>query len=169
MSADVDLSDLVPDLKVQVNPSDGDLYTFTTSQWVSLLRGSFWEAYLDGLITGYRVDNDGIVSPTSGSTDPADAFPADLQQLLIFYVGVHLLTTKLHNMETVFRAKSGTNEYEVQHSASVLRALLSEYKDRRNYWLMTISQRGMSTSTFVLDNVIRRTEAIDFGDQWFVR
>ena len=46
MSADVDLSDLVPDLKVQVNPSDGDLYAFTTSQWVSLLRGSFWEAYL---------------------------------------------------------------------------------------------------------------------------
>lgn len=169
MAVEVDLADLVSDTETQVNPSGEVLYEFTQTQWVSLLRRGFWEAYLDGLITDYRVDDYGIVTPTSGSDEPEDAFPAELQQLVIFYVGVHLLTTKLHNMETVFRAKSGPNEYEVQHSASLLRALLNEYKSRREYWLMTLSQRGMSTSTFMLDNVIRRTEAIDFGDQWFVR
>jgi hypothetical protein len=66
----VDLSSLVENVKAEVQPPGEDVYPDATDDdWVMRLINAFWSAVLDGIITGYAVDDDGIVSPVTGTTD----------------------------------------------------------------------------------------------------
>ena len=160
----VELSDLIPDLLTEVNPPGSDLYPdATNAEWLSMLRNAFWEAVLDGVITGYP-EEDGVVTPKSGSTD----IPRDMQQLVIFYGGVRVLKNQLLNLKTVFRSKAGPVEFETQQSAQVLRGLLEEAVRRRNYWLQVIAQ-NYASDTFYIDGVISRQSSLELGDTWWIR
>jgi hypothetical protein len=118
----VDLSDLVENLKREVNAPGLDQFPDATdAQYLGNLQDGFWEAYLDGAITGYT-ESDGIVTMTSATED----FPRDLQQLVIFYAGARILRNQLRDIKTMFKAVAGPVSFENQQSASLLVAILKD-------------------------------------------
>ncbi len=160
----VDLSDLVELLQAEVDaPGEDSFPDAVENDWVNQLRSGFWEIVLDGILTGYEED-DGIVTPTSGSTDLA----REMQQLVIFYAGVRVIRNKLRTMGTAFRAKAGPVEYETQNSAQVLKSIMDELVRKRNLILERLSDIGSVDSVYV-DMVIQRDESLAFGDSWWVR
>lgn len=162
---EADLSDLIPDLKSEMSAPGLDLFPAgTNAQWLSQLRNAFWEAWLDGFMGGYSVDDDGIVTPDD---DSGVVLGRGTQQLIIFYAYVRILKSQLLNLKTTFRAKAGPVEYETQQAASVLKALLDDAIDRRNVYLAELSTEG-SVSPITVDMVIARNDAQYYGDTWFV-
>lgn len=160
----VDLSDLVELLRSEVDaPGEDSFPDAVENDWVNQLRSAFWEGVLDGVISGYEED-EGIVSPTTGSTD----LSRDLQQLVIFYAGVRVIRNKLRTMGTAFRAKAGPVEYETQNSAQVLKSILDELVRKRNLILTRLSDMG-SVDSHYIDMIIYRDEAQAYGDAWWVR
>lgn len=156
--ATVDLSDLVDPLQISINIPGADLYPdVTEDQWVSYLMDGFWEGYIDGLFEGYSV-TDGIVSSTDNT-----AMPRDLQQLIIMYTCISIIRKRLLALQTVFRAKAGPVEYEVQQSAQVAKALLDDYQQRRLSILDRLTDQGMATGFYYFDTYRARQYAIDQG------
>lgn len=163
MAGALDLSDLVEDVKSELSVPGADNYpTATPAQWVTQLRNAFWEAVLDGVISGYT-ESEGVVTPTSGST----VLPRDLQQLVIYYVGVRVTKSKLLEMRTSFKAAAGPVKFEYEQSAGVMKNILDEFVRRRNFWLHRLSDSGQAES-FYVDSVISRTDSMGFGDTWWV-
>lgn len=161
--AAVDLSDLVEDAQAELNVPGVDNYPDATSeQWVAQLRGAFWEAVLDGVITNYT-ESDGVVSPKSGT----ETLSRELQQLIIYYVGVRVIKNKLLEAKTSFKTAAGPVKYEYEQSANVLKGILDEFVRRRNFWLMRLSDAG-TVDTHYVDMVITRNDAIGYGDTWWV-
>jgi hypothetical protein len=155
----VDLSDILPRLQSEVNPPGVDLFPDATDAvWLLHLQNGFWEAVLDGIITGYTINDDGVVTPTSGSTDLSD----QLIQLVIFYAGMKVIRNYMLNLRTKFRAAAGSTEYEYQQSASTMKEILADLRNRRNLLLERLSDLG-TTSTYVVDAVIARDIAITDG------
>lgn len=160
----IDLSDLVELLRSEVDaPGEDSFPDAVEDDWVNQLRSAFWEVVLDGVISSYE-ETDGIVTPTSGTTDLA----RDLQQLVIFYAGVRVIRNKLRTMGTAFRAKAGPVEYETQNSAQVLKSILDELVRKRNVILNRLSDMG-SVDSHYIDMIMYRDEALTYGDSWFVR
>lgn len=160
----VDLSDLVDLLRSEVDaPGEDSFPEAVEDDWVNQLRSGFWEVVLDGVLTNYT-ESDGIVTPTSGTTD----LPRDIQQLVIFYAGVRVIRNKLRTMGTAFRAKAGPVEYETQNSAQVFKSILDELVRKRNTVLSRLSDLGYA-DTYYIDMIIARDESIAYGDSWFVR
>jgi len=156
----VDLGELIPSLRREINPPGEDLFpNATNSEFLGNLVDGFWEAVLDGLITGYTVDEDGIITPVSGSTD----LGREIQQLVVFYAGFRILRNVLRNLNTKFRAKAGPVEYETAQSANTLRDILGELTNRRNILLSRLSDMGY-TETYYIDSVMARDTASD----WFI-
>lgn len=163
MAVTVDLEDLVDDVKAELNVPGTDGYTAaTTTEWVNQLRNAFWEANLDGIIIGYT-ESDGIVSPLSGTT----GLSRELQQVIIYYVGVRVVKNTLLGLKTKFAAQAGPVKYETQQSASVLKGLLDEWVHRRAVWLTRLSDIGTVPGYYV-DSVIARDNSIGWGDSWWV-
>lgn len=163
MAATVDLSELVEDTKAELNVPGVDNYaSATVDQWTTQLRNAFWEAVIDGIIVGYE-ESDGIVSPKSGTTP----LGRELQQVIIFYVGVRVIRNKLLDQKTKFAASAGPVKYEYQQSANVLKGLLDEWVNRRSVWLTRLSDIGKVDSYYV-DALTARSEAMTYGDTWWV-
>ena len=159
----VDLADLVEDVKSEMNVPGVDNYPDATDdQWVTQLRNAFWEVVLDGLISGYT-ESDGIVSPQSGTTE----LSRELQQLIVYYVGVRVAKAKLLELRTAFKAAAGPVKFEYEQSAGVMKELLQEYVRRRNFWLARLSDVG-SVPSYYLDGVMARDDATRWGDTWWV-
>jgi len=157
--ATVDLADLVPDIIVALNIPGEDAYaTVSPETWVGYLKDGFWNAILEGLLVGYT-EEDGVISSTVDDT----AMPRDLQQLIIMYTSIAVLRNKLFSLQTLFRAKAGPVEYEVQQSAQVMKALLDEFSERRRFILQRLADTGSSTDIYYIDSYIARQEAIDYG------
>lgn len=157
MAATVDLEDLIPDLEIALNIPGENLYaTVGTTEWVGHLRDGFWNSYIEGLLLGY-VESDGIISPVSGSTP----MPRDAQQLIIMFTSIEIIRKRLMSMQTVFRAKAGPVEYEVQQSASVLKALLDDLTDRRKYILLRLSDSGIARDIHYIDVYQARQESLN--------
>lgn len=156
----VDMSDLIPRLRAEVNPPGVDLFPDATDETFLIhLQNGFWEGYLDGIIVDYTINDDGIVTPTTGTTE----FAQELQQLVIFYAGMKIVRNLMLNMKTKFSAKAGPVEYETQQSANTLREILLDLKNRRNLLLERLSDIGV-TSSYYIDGVMARTDAIAYGD-----
>lgn len=159
----VDLSDLVENLKREVNAPGLDQFPDATdAQYLGNLQDGFWETVLDGAILGYT-EADGIVTPKSGTTDLA----RELQQLVIFYAGARILRNQLRDIKSSFRAKAGPVEFEQQQSASLLTAILKDLMDRR---LALIDQLAtpQNRNTYVFDGVRARAAAIREGSTIWV-
>lgn len=167
MAATIDLNDLIEDVKSEVNPPGTDQFaTATPAQWLSQLRNAFWETVIDGLIVGYEVDDDGIVSPTDEtSTTPLGR---DLQQLIIYYAGIRVLKNALLNTKSMIRAKAGPVEFEQQQAATIQTGLLKEAQMRRDLWIKQLSTRGI-VSVRVSDQVLNRFNNDGFGSGYWLR
>lgn len=161
----VDLGDRVEDLKNELNPPGQDLYpTATDEVWLGKLINAFWNAVLEGVITGYVVDDDGLVSPTSGTTDMA----RDIQQVIVLYAAYNAVLMQVLNAKASFRAKAGPTEYETSQSATTLKAALDAARERLNIIIRRLGDLG-SVNTAVLDAVVERTYSMAYGEQWWVR
>lgn len=158
----IDLSDLIESVRREVNaPGLDQLTDATDSDYLGNLQDAFWETVLDGVITGYT-ESDGIVSPTSGTTE----LSRELQQLVVFYAGFRIIRNQLRNMKTRFRAASGTNEYEVEQAASLLKGILDDMTKRRTLILERIA-RAEPVRTHYINAVIARHNSIAYGDEYF--
>lgn len=157
--ASVDLEDLIEDLQSELNTPGADVYdTVSTTAWVSYLRNAFWSAHLDGLMEGWT-ESDGLISKLNDPT--ADAMSRDQQQLIIMYAGINILRNELKNLNTVFRAKAGSVEYETQKSSQVLKGLLEDMTQRRNYILQRLADTGVARDMVYIDSYIARQNAIN--------
>lgn len=148
----VDLSDYVESLKREVTPLGSTMFdSVDDDAWVGYLADAFWEARLDGFMTGYVADDDGVVTNESGSADLDRRYIA----LVVLYAGIRVLRNRILNMNTGFRAKAGPVEFEQQNSATMLAEMLKQLratKDRILEDLETVDQ----TSTMVLDALSTR-------------
>lgn len=161
----VDLQDLVPSLKREANPPGTDLYpAVTDDQWLGYLTDAFWEARLNGMLAGFTEDG-GLVTPLSGTVD----MTRDLQQLVVLFAGYRIVLTSFQNINSLYRAKAGPVEYEVQKSAQTLKGLLDAFKARLDFLLTNLSTLAGQTNASMFDAVIESTYSIALHDSWFVR
>jgi hypothetical protein len=163
--ANVDLSELIPDLAISLTaPGQADFYdAVSDDEWISRLKTAFWMAYNDGLISGFTCNEDGVVSPLTGSA----TFGRDLQQIVIFYCGLHKVQNDLMQIKTRFKAKAGPVEYETEQSAGVLKALLDSLLKQRDDILERLSALN-GVSTIYVDSIRQRDYAMRDGlmDFW---
>lgn len=156
--ATLDLNDLIVPLKAAIDiPGEDNFDTVTTAGWKTYLANGFWQAYLDGFLEGFS-EEDGEISQASGVE-----MPKDQQQLIIMYAAIAIIRLKMLNLQTVFRAKAGPVEYEVQQSAQVNKALLDEFTARRLYLIQRLADSGIFRGTFYIDSFESRQRAINDG------
>jgi len=147
----VDLGDLIPSLQAEVSPPGEDLYPDALEDdWFQRLQDGFWEAVLDGLISGYN-ESEGIVEPTSGTTD----LSRELQQLVVFYAGFKIVRNSIRSLNTKFRSKAGPVEFETEKAAGALRDILKELQQKRAILLQRLGDLGV-TDTYYIDAVLQR-------------
>lgn len=163
----VDLADLVESLQREVSPPGSDLYPAATEDtWVGYLADAFWEARLNGLLSGYA-EADGLIEPLNAS---ADDMSRDLQQLLVLYAGLRITLTAFQNVNGSFRAKAGPVEFETSKSATVLAGVLDAIRERIRRALDLVEQNSATGVDVVMfDAVIERSCAIQSGAGWFVK
>lgn len=150
----VDIGDLIDPLKREVSAPGAEETTFPNADddsWFGNLEDSFWEAKLDGLMAGYT-EQDGLITPMD--VNAAD-MPREQQQLIVYYAGVRIVRNHLRALPTVFRSKAGPVEYEVQHSATILKALLDELTKKRDQVLENLSSLGLVPSYYI-DAILER-------------
>ncbi len=158
-----DLADVLDNMKAAVNPPGVDLFPDASDDdWLLREINAFWEAKLSGLLMGFVVDDDGLITPMSGSTD----ITREEVQIVIFLAGMEAIYQRLSNLRTVFRAKAGPVEYETQQTASLLKDVLANLTSRKNLILARLSDVGTSSVAYI-DAVTARTEALASGiDYW---
>lgn len=150
----VDLSELIDSLKREVGTPGNEDSTFPDAldaDWLGHLQDGFWQARLDGMLEGYQ-ETDGVVTPVASS---AADLTRDLQQLVVLYAGIRIVTNQLRGIQTLFRAKAGAVEYETQQSAQVLKEILQELHRRRAVALERLSDLGQA-ETYYVDAVAER-------------
>lgn len=148
--ATIDLADLVPDLEASVSvPGIASPFAAASEEeWLTRLRNGFWEAYNDGLISGYICDEDGLVT---GDT----AMGRDLQQICILYAAMNIIRNQILQLKTLFRSKAGPVEYEVQQSASAFKSILDSMLAQKEVILRRL-QDGGNVDTYYIDAVRSR-------------
>lgn len=152
----VDLVELIPRLRAEVNPPGVDLYPDATDdEFLLHMQNGFWETVLDGLIVGYSVDDDGLVTQVGGTTDLA----AEYQQMVILYAGMKIVRNLLLNTNTKEKYVAGPVSSEVEKSANTLREILLDMRARKNLLLERLSDMGM-TPAYVVDGVYARDAAL---------
>ena len=154
--ATVDLSELIPDLKAAITAPGltGTYDNVGEEEWVTRLNNAFWTAYNEGMITGFVVSTDGIVSSPSNV-----AMGRDLQQLILMYAAINIVQNQLLQIKTLFRAKAGPVEYETQQSANVLKALLDSLLSQKAIAAERVASM-VEIPTFYLDMVATRDNAL---------
>lgn len=160
----VDLADLIPNLKAEINVPGGDLYpTVTDDSWLIRLSNAYWEGRIYGLYAGYQ-EFDGIVNPVSGTTD----FPREMQQLVILYAGFKVTLNAIQGFNTTFKAKAGSVEFETQKSATALKGILDTLKSNIDLALETLGGAGV-TNTYSFDALIQGNYNMVIGEMWWAQ
>lgn len=159
----VDLADLVDSLRREISPLSGtNPYEDTSDDTLAgYLADAFWEGRLNGLFTGYTINEDDELVPISGTDD----MPRYEQQAIVLWAGYRAVLNDLRNVQSLFRAKAGPVEYETQQSATLLKAILDALQQKID---RVISDIG-GTSAAVFDAVIERSYSMGYGDTWWVR
>lgn len=153
-----DLFDLVDSLKREVNPLGGNAYPDAVdNDYVGSLQDGFWEAVLDGIISGYEED-DAEVTPD---------LPKDLQRLVVFYAGIRIVRNQLNQLQSMLRTKAGPVEYEVRQDWQVLRALFDDMVQRRATFIKNLSDSGTIGSVYI-DGISTRDSSVYYGDTYWV-
>lgn len=144
----VDLSDYVDSLRREITPLGSDIFsTVNATALTGYLSDAFWEARLDGFMTNYVADEDGVVTPTSGTTDLDRRYVA----LVVLYAGIKILRNRILNMNTSFRAKAGPVEFEQQNSATMLAEMLKQLRATKDRILEELDDAEAMTTVLYLD------------------
>lgn len=148
----IDLADYIESLKREVTPLGTTMFSgVTSSQWLGYLTDAFWEARLHGFMVGYQADEDGEITPVSGTTD----LPLQYVALCVLYAGVKILRNKVLNTQTKFRAKAGPVEFEQEAGATMLAEMLKSLQATKDQVLEELND-AEATSVLVLDGYSTR-------------
>lgn len=162
----VDLAELIPSLKREVNPPGTDLFPTATDDdiWLGHLIDSFWEAKLFGFFKTYTSNSDGLVAPLNGLID----LGRDWQELIVLFAGGRIIRNELKNTNTSFRAVAGPVEFEVQNSAQLLRDILHDIRSKIDLALAALGAINSTTVAYI-DSLIGREDSIYYGETYFQR
>jgi hypothetical protein len=151
----VEVVDLVPSLKREVQPPGVELYPgVSDADWVGHLTDAFGEARLDGFLEGYTVvemsPGDAEIQPLSGpDAITLQNFRHELA-VVVLYAGIRVLRNRILNMNTGFRAKAGAVEFEQQNSATMLAEMLKQLRATKERILDSIDE-GDATAVTMID------------------
>ncbi len=160
----VSLETLVPYFDAEVNPPGVTLYPNTSSgSKLFMLSNAFWELRLSSLLSNYE-EAEFVITPISGTTDIGRAE----QQLIILFAAYSVALRAFQNVNSSFKAVAGPVEYEVQKSATTLKAVLDALKERLKGVVEVVNNSAAGTDTCVFDGVIARSASIAGGQSWFV-
>lgn len=161
----IDIADLTDALKREVNPPGTDLFPDATDDdWLGQLLDSFWEAKLFGFFAGFTADEDGLISPLTGTTQVT----RDEQALIILFAGARVIRNELKNTNTLFRAQAGPVEFEVQNSAQLLRDILKDIRSKVDLALAAIGAINSTTVAYI-DSLVGREDSIYYHDSYWQR
>lgn len=156
----VDTEPLIARLVAAVNPPApaGSTSLFAdvsdADAWRLVLANAFWGAHLKGYFTDYRLNTDGdSILTVVGSDD----MPDGLQQLIVLFAAREVVRGRLLSLPTVFKVRSGEEEFETQQSATVLKALLDSLdKELEAIREDLLSDARAATSVGLIDLVLER-------------
>lgn len=156
----VDLSDYTPSLRRAIEPPGQETFRAVADDaLVGYLSDAFWEARLDGYLADWAADEDGIVTPLRGTAD----LPRELIALVVVYAAYKILTRRLMNMNTSFRAQAGPVEYEVQNSANLLTEMLKQLAMDKARIIEVIEVGDIQTSVYLIDAYATRLASPRLG------
>lgn len=153
MAVDLSETQYVDSLKRAVTPlATPTLFASTPkATWVGYLTDAFWEAKMDGFMTGFT-EADGEITNTGGGDDVGREFVA----LVVLYAAIKILSMQILNTNTQFRAKAGPVEFEQQSSATMLAEMLKQLERTKMRVILELDQIA-NTDTLVLDALSVRT------------
>lgn len=161
----VDLGDLVETLQRQIAVPGGFADAFpsaTDDNLIGSLSDAFWEIRMLDMLTDWT-EGDGAISPITGTTE----IPRELQQLIVLYAAITIVTNELKALDTLFRAKAGPVEFETQKSGTLLKDILTELQRRRLVAEKQLFALGVVTDTYI-DAVAERADGT-YGGLFWVR
>ena len=154
--ASVDITEVIPSLEatLTIPGQDSPYATASEDEWTLKLVNAFWRTVLDGIIEGYSIDEDGIITPDTGDS----TFSRLEQQIVVIYAAMNVIQAQLLQLKTVFRAKAGSVEYETQQASQVLTRLLDQLNNDKNILLERLSDLGEGTDSFYVDSPWERRD-----------
>lgn len=158
----VDLSVLIDSLKRSINPPGVDTFDAADSVYLGYLSDAFWELRMLDMLSDYTESNGIIVSMTGG-----DDIGREMQQLILLFAAITIVTNELKLAETVFRAKAGPLEFETQKNGALLRDILAELQRRRVIAETALFDIGAVSDVYI-DSVVGRSGGT-YGGTWWVR
>jgi hypothetical protein len=146
----VDLIDYADVLRRETSPPGADEQTAGADDDTLLgyLLDAFWEARLDGLLSAWTADRDGIVTPVN----PAGVdLGRDHVALLVLYAAVRMLRNRVLNTSMRFRVVAGPVEYETQNSATVLADLHATLNGAKQRVLDAVETARTESRAYLVD------------------
>lgn len=160
----VDLTDLVENLRREVEPPGGTLFTDATdAQFEGYLTDSFWELVIAGYISGFTED-EGVVTEDTATPSADNDISRQLQQLILINAGMKIIRIKMIDLDTLFRAHAGPVEFETQKSASVLKAVLDSFQKRYDDIIEDLPSGNSAGGVYYYDILYER--GIDGGSSF---
>jgi hypothetical protein len=164
----VALSDLVPSLLREVQTPGTNTYpNATIEDWQGYLADAFWEVSLLGIICPTRFTESGFeissVSPTGSDLG------RDYQQLLVLWAGARVVSNKILEYNSAFRAHAGPVEFEQRKAASVLTAVLERIQKRLDDIMAHLPNKVKTNTVHYFDVISERTAnraPADFYDRF---
>lgn len=136
----VDLFEYVESLRREISPPGSTVFAEADDEELfGYLVDAFWEARLDGFVTNWQADVNGVVTPLE--TGGAD-LPREQVALIVLYAGIRVLRNKILNTNTSFRAHAGPAEFEVQNSATMLAEMLRQLQAVKDRLLEQVEEVG---------------------------
>lgn len=157
--ASIDLEDLIPDLKVELQTPGATTYDgVSTEEWTIRLRNAFWEAHNYGFMSGWT-ENEGLVSALNNPT--AAAMTRDQQHLIILHAAMTVIRSELRQLNSRSLYEAGSVKYETERSANVLKGILDDMNSRLAYLVQRLADDGIATDIHYIDSYISRQNAIN--------
>jgi len=111
--------------EVAVPGTFATVFPNTTDEDLAMaLVDGFYKARLDGWLPGVECDPDTAV--------PTPAISMAAMALVVVYSGIKFVSNQIKELNTVFRAKSGNEEFETQKGPSILVERLKEMQAEKN-------------------------------------
>lgn len=143
----VDLADFVPALRREITPPGSDLFNDVSDDvFTGYLADSFWEARLDGFLTDWFADEDGVVTPVAPNTTD---LPRDQVAAIILYAGIRVLRNQILNTQTSFQATAGPVSYQVQNSATMLVEMLKQLRAVKDRLVAGVIENEPTSTAYI--------------------
>jgi hypothetical protein len=151
-----DLADLRDAYKREVSLPGAfaaDFPTISDTQIAAALGDAFGEAQIDGFFSTMALDTDDwSITPDLSTAGAA---------LVVMYAGMRVLRQEIKRLAASAEYKAGPVQYKTGASPQVLTELLKQLDARRKE-IIKSAQRGVGTSTFMIEGYASRAASSNF-------